>query len=450
MDINWLFDGFYREISIGLLLALLITFLLGILFGFFRWATQLKRLRKALQEKENELGQMRDERDSLKEQYDLLSADLKRTEYEAENLRTSLQQAEEANQTVKADLFTLNEHLGQLQSANDSYAATVEDLNNQIIGLKTQHQQLLEDAQSNRSVPALGLLTTSAGDDRLTALEERLGRVDSENAALRAELSKVLELLSKQEENNAAIAKLAAAEHALEAAESEKQELLLRIESLESEEHLPSTETERGLSEPETQAVAATISEEAEAAALSALLGADKAVLREKILPPDQRRDDLSRISGIGPFLERRLNEIGVYTFDEISQWDSERIAEVTAAIGYFPGRIEKDNWVGQAAALQRLAIEDPGAITGKDDLKVVEGIGPKIEALLQDKGIFTWQALSDTPVERLREILHDAGSAYRIHDPSTWPEQARLAASGEWEALKELKDQLLGGREVK
>ncbi len=83
------------------------------------------------------------------------------------------------------------------------------------------------------------------------------------------------------------------------------------------------------------------------------------------------------------------------------------------------------------------------------DDLKIVEGVGPKIEQLLKDGGINTWAELADAPVDRLKEILDAAGSRYQIHDPSTWPAQSRFAANGQWEELKEYQDMLIGGRDV-
>lgn len=81
------------------------------------------------------------------------------------------------------------------------------------------------------------------------------------------------------------------------------------------------------------------------------------------------------------------------------------------------------------------------------DDLKIVEGIGPKIAELLNNAGITTWQGLSETAVDRLSEILDAAGPAYQIHDPGTWPQQAGLAARGEWDALKKLQDELTAGK---
>lgn len=83
------------------------------------------------------------------------------------------------------------------------------------------------------------------------------------------------------------------------------------------------------------------------------------------------------------------------------------------------------------------------------DDLKAIEGIGPKIEGLLQDAGINTWAALAQADMEKLKEILAEAGSRYRMHDPTTWAKQAELAAAGNWEALQQYQDELKGGRVV-
>jgi predicted flap endonuclease-1-like 5' DNA nuclease len=67
-----------------------------------------------------------------------------------------------------------------------------------------------------------------------------------------------------------------------------------------------------------------------------------------------EERDDLKRISGVGPFIEKKLNALGIYTFEQISQLDDELVAKVNAAIEFFPGRIARDNWVGQAQELHR------------------------------------------------------------------------------------------------
>ncbi len=82
------------------------------------------------------------------------------------------------------------------------------------------------------------------------------------------------------------------------------------------------------------------------------------------------------------------------------------------------------------------------------DDLKKIEGIGPKIAELLTNAGIPTFEALSNAEFDTLRGILDAAGSRYKIANPSTWAKQAGLAAADKWDELKELQDRLDGGVE--
>jgi len=58
---------------------------------------------------------------------------------------------------------------------------------------------------------------------------------------------------------------------------------------------------------------------------------------------------DLTRINGIGPYIEQKLNEIGIYNYQQISRFKDEDIRVLTELIDFFPGRIERDNWVEQA-----------------------------------------------------------------------------------------------------
>lgn len=81
------------------------------------------------------------------------------------------------------------------------------------------------------------------------------------------------------------------------------------------------------------------------------------------------------------------------------------------------------------------------------DDLKRIEGIGPRIAGILNAAGITTFEELSLTTVERLREILTAAELRGSFGDPTTWPEQARLAAAGLWDDLQRMQDSLKGGR---
>ncbi len=84
---------------------------------------------------------------------------------------------------------------------------------------------------------------------------------------------------------------------------------------------------------------------------------------------------------------------------------------------------------------------------TIKQDLKVVEGIGPKIEELLNQNGIYSFTQLAHSSVEVLKEILLEAGPRFHMHEPASWPKQALLAANNDWEALKRLQEELVAGR---
>lgn len=81
------------------------------------------------------------------------------------------------------------------------------------------------------------------------------------------------------------------------------------------------------------------------------------------------------------------------------------------------------------------------------DNLKRIEGIGPKISSVLQGAGITTFTQLAAADVGQLRQILREAG--VRIANPTTWPEQAGLAAAGQWDGLEALQATLKGGRRV-
>ncbi len=81
------------------------------------------------------------------------------------------------------------------------------------------------------------------------------------------------------------------------------------------------------------------------------------------------------------------------------------------------------------------------------NDLKIVEGIGPKIEELLNNEGILTFDQLATTSPERLSQILRAAGPRFQIQDPGTWPRQAQLAAAEDWNGLKQLQNDLAAGR---
>lgn len=82
-----------------------------------------------------------------------------------------------------------------------------------------------------------------------------------------------------------------------------------------------------------------------------------------------------------------------------------------------------------------------------KHDLTKIEGVGKKIEALLHKNNINSYSQLSKASIKTIKEILDAAGSKFSMHNPATWPKQAKLAAAAKWEELELLQEQLIGGK---
>ena len=82
------------------------------------------------------------------------------------------------------------------------------------------------------------------------------------------------------------------------------------------------------------------------------------------------------------------------------------------------------------------------------DDLKKVEGIGPKIAGIFNEAGIDSFAKLAKTDVAKLKELLEGAGSRYASKVPDSWPKQAKLASEGKWDELKKWQEEVKGGIE--
>ena len=77
------------------------------------------------------------------------------------------------------------------------------------------------------------------------------------------------------------------------------------------------------------------------------------------------------------------------------------------------------------------------------DDLKKIEGVGPKIEFLLNEADIKNYAELASAEFDTLKQILDNAGKKFQMHDPSTWSKQAALARDGKWDDLKTYQDEI-------
>ena len=193
------------------------------------------------------------------------------------------------------------------------------------------------------------------------------------------------------------------------------------------------------------------------------------------------KSDNLQIIEGIGPKMESVLHAAGVKTWSNLAGKSHQELRAILDSHGDKYKIINPSTWAEQAAlaakgdfdgliSLQKDIDGNAGASTngssdsklekiiGKtqkagyskyktDDLKIVEGMGPKIAGLLVDAGINTWAKLSDTPVSKIQQVLDAAGPRYKLAQPGSWPRQAGLAAAGKWEELRKLQDDLDGGK---
>lgn len=178
---------------------------------------------------------------------------------------------------------------------------------------------------------------------------------------------------------------------------------------------------------------------------------------------------NLQVIEGIGPKMESVLKENGINTYAELASKSEGELRSILNRYGDKYKIIDPADWAGQAGYAARgdwdglIASQKADGSDSKaekvmvklgilkawklDDLKAVEGIGPKIAGLLNDAGINTWRELANTSVDRLESILEAAGKRYQLADPSTWPKQAGLAADGNWDELERYQDFLQGGK---
>lgn len=192
------------------------------------------------------------------------------------------------------------------------------------------------------------------------------------------------------------------------------------------------------------------------------------------------KSDNLQVVEGIGPKMNSVLNDAGVTTWGDLAAKTGPQVK--TDILGKYGDKyriIDPTTWPAQARLAHEGRWDDLIAMqkqldTGKvgtratstdskvekimikmgllkrwkqDDLKAVEGIGPKIEQLLHADGIKTWKALSEAAVSRVQGILDNAGSRFKLADPETWGQQAGMAHRGEWDELEKFQDLLQGGK---
>lgn len=530
-----LLAAFSSEDSMTILTAFFFTWLIGWLMRYFWDRSKIGSLSERLEKSQQEKIHFKGQWEKLKDQYALQEADLKKANLELADKTKNLEAADAEKRTLNSRLNATLVDLDKSREEFQEASSRMEDLNDQILGLRTKNSQMSTELEQkgqftisedtskyDNLVSENTLLKNSIADLKANMGAEgtaeatvRITELESENESLKAQLAAVpaegtSEKSAEVEDYVAEIAQL----------ESGNEALNMSVQTLiEENEELQTSAEQIAQYEAGNEILQATIVDliekndaleeqlaENENNQIEWAVGADdaditgdeeemdelgveeaKTKLRAAIggqiaMASSVERDDLKQINGIGPFIEEKLNDLGIYTFEQVSQLDEEMVDTLTTAIEFFPGRIDRDDWVGQADRLfytkgsrpqdmtntsakimtrryatatekievnQLAAVSRSAASVKPDDLKKIEGIGPKIAGILNEAGIYTFANLSQTPIDRLRSILADAGNRYKMHDPTSWPRQAELAAAGNWDELQKLQDQLDGGRDV-
>ena len=191
------------------------------------------------------------------------------------------------------------------------------------------------------------------------------------------------------------------------------------------------------------------------------------------------RPDNLEIIEGIGPKIDELLKAAGIKTWSQLATNTTEQIRAILEAAGSRYKMHDPKTWSEQAklaadgnwkelvqfqkymdtskeaaeslatpSKVEKLMVKLMGISAEPDDLKVVEGIGLKIEELLKNAGILSLAELAETSTNALKKILEAGGGSFKLASPDTWQKQAELAAAGKWVELLEYQNFLQGGKD--
>ncbi|WP_116127272.1 hypothetical protein [Lewinella sp. IMCC34183] len=336
----------------------LLLFTLGLLLGWLIQRAKTGRYRKRANQLDREKEDLRQQLATADEEQKKLARELVNLTTEKDDSLVQQREVRKNLESITTDLRRLQAGNEQLNATNQSYATTIEDLNDQIIGLKTRNEQLLHGGTNDASLTSNPEANpgTAALEQRLRALEARMERLHPDTPEPTPSLNR--------------------ARHEVRIGES--------FDEVKAEQ-----------------------------------------------------RDDLTRIHTIGPFNQRKLYTAGIYTYEQIAGWSDGDLEDYAARIGYVAELMREEDWIGQARRLTEMSPDERSAEKAqKPGLQVIEGITPEIEVTLREAGVRDLPTLASTPVEELEAMLSQAGDHLALHDPGNWPQQAALAAAGDWKEL--------------
>ncbi|MBK6620122.1 MAG: LapA family protein [Saprospirales bacterium] len=147
-----LFASFDQAESLIFMAFVLIAFLIGFVLSWLVWTRQARKWRLEAQQSKAELKALQAEYQSFKDQFSLREADIQHAQVEAEESKRRMMGAQEDRSRIAAELEEAHAELARLQSSVAAQQVTIEDLNDQILGLRTKNETLVRRVHGdNRS-----------------------------------------------------------------------------------------------------------------------------------------------------------------------------------------------------------------------------------------------------------------------------------------------------------
>ncbi|MEM9917559.1 MAG: hypothetical protein AAF990_05650 [Bacteroidota bacterium] len=336
--INQLFASLDSTDSTVLLIFLLGAFLIGWVFCWLSNRRTLNRLRQSLKQKTGSLITTKANYDALQAQFGQKDSELESFRTETTHSKKNMDELELEKAQLQTSIYQLEEQLSKAQSE-----------------LSVYHEYAESNGEEETEFTRADYIRLTVDLERLQLERESLisrnEQLDAENEALRLQVrqngqgSVIFDSNGQGEDLDEIRQGFHQQANQLSSLESKLSRLendnRLLKESVQESQEDGEEEVEVLIGQSNEQVIQAR---EAIAKALGTQLDAANA----------SEKDNLQQIDGIGPFIEGQLNEIGLYTFKQISQLDQPLIEQLTNAIRFFPGRIQKDDWVGQARRLRK------------------------------------------------------------------------------------------------
>ncbi len=334
------------EILVLILIAAIIDFLIGWILRRFLYDVDLGAY-------EVKVAAAEASRKSAQADLAATSERLEGAESELASFQAKFAEAEAGTASLTADLDAAHVAAGEKDSTIEALESEltglraelgrVEGLESELTGLRADLDAAIEDAKGKEATVG-----------RLEAELAGAAAIREESEARAARISELEVLVVEKEAVSAGTERIAALEQALDAAKGELAECADRVATRDA--RIAELEAAAAAAAPmaEVAPVPAPVEAEPEPPSKADAVVAMEAIAARTAGEGPRADDDLKKIHGVGPKLEKLLKSMGITSFRQVARFEPADIAVVTAALDAFPGRIERDDWMSSAAEEHR------------------------------------------------------------------------------------------------